>query len=419
MLLGLIRPDEGSREAVRARPAARGRARPRRRRRLRRGAALLPVPERAPEPRAGRRPRRRRRARAHRRRARDRRPRPNAATTRSRGYSHGMKQRLGIAGALLRDPKLLLLDEPTTGLDPAGMRDMRALVHRLAEDGLTVLLSSHLMDEVEDLCDRVAIVTRGRVVYEGALDELIAGTAGPLRAAHDRRRPGRRDRPPRGRHHRRDARPRAGSRSPADERAVAALTLELAQAGIGLQRARPAHRHARGAVLPHDRRRRRSRAAHARSTEAPRMSAVALPRARSRPGVRTVYVVGAAQARRPEAHLHRPRLRAAGPADLHRLAAGRRRRPRGHPVRRLRARVRPGDPARRAVLRRVLVLPADHRARGGRHRRHRGRQRDAEDDPHPLGRPLADLRRQGARRVHLRVRRAAALRRRRAGRSAA
>ena len=58
------------------------------------------------------------------------------------------------------------------------MRDMRALVHRLAEDGLTVLLSSHLMDEVEDLCDRVAIVTRGRVVYEGALDELIAGTAG-------------------------------------------------------------------------------------------------------------------------------------------------------------------------------------------------------------------------------------------------
>ena len=99
-----------------------------------------------------------------------------------------MKQRLGIAGALLRDPRLLLLDEPTTGLDPAGMRDMRALVHRLAEDGLTVLLSSHLMAEVEDLCDRVAIVTRGRVVYEGALDELIATTVRPLRPAHHRRR---------------------------------------------------------------------------------------------------------------------------------------------------------------------------------------------------------------------------------------
>jgi len=65
-----------------------------------------------------------------------------------KGYSHGMKQRLGIAGALLRDPRLLLLEEPTTGLDPAGMRDMRALVHRLAEDGITVLLSSHLMSEV-------------------------------------------------------------------------------------------------------------------------------------------------------------------------------------------------------------------------------------------------------------------------------
>ena len=150
------------------------------------------------------------------------------------GYSHGMKQRLGIAGALLRDPRLLLLDEPTTGLDPAGMRDMRALVHRLAEDGLTVLLSSHLMDEVEDLCDRVAIVARGRVVYEGALDELIAGTAGryDLRTTDDgaaaaiaRRAEGIDD-----------VTAAAGGLSLAgDERAVAALTLELAQAGIGLR----------------------------------------------------------------------------------------------------------------------------------------------------------------------------------------
>src|SRR5438876_11511726 len=90
------------------------------------------------------------------------------------GYSHGMRQRLGIAAALLRDPRLLLLDEPTTGLDPAGMRDMRLLVKRLAGEGITVLLSSHLMSEVEELCDRVAIVSRGRVIYEGALDELIA-----------------------------------------------------------------------------------------------------------------------------------------------------------------------------------------------------------------------------------------------------
>ena len=73
-----------------------------------------------------------------------------------------MRQRLGIAGALLRDPRLLLLDEPATGLDPAGMRDMRALVRRLADEGMTVLLSSHLMAEVEELCDRVAIVRTGR-----------------------------------------------------------------------------------------------------------------------------------------------------------------------------------------------------------------------------------------------------------------
>jgi ABC-2 type transport system ATP-binding protein len=92
------------------------------------------------------------------------------------GYSHGMRQRLGIAGALLRAPRLLLLDEPTTGLDPAGMRDMRALIRRLANQGMTVLLSSHLMGEVEELCDRVAIVGSGRVLYEGALDELIAGS---------------------------------------------------------------------------------------------------------------------------------------------------------------------------------------------------------------------------------------------------
>jgi ABC-2 type transport system ATP-binding protein len=94
------------------------------------------------------------------------------------GYSHGMRQRLGIAGALLRAPRLLLLDEPTTGLDPAGMRDMRALIRRLADQGITVLLSSHLMAEVEELCDRVAIIGSGRVLYEGALAELIASAAG-------------------------------------------------------------------------------------------------------------------------------------------------------------------------------------------------------------------------------------------------
>ena len=98
-----------------------------------------------------------------------------------RGYSHGMRQRLGIAASLLRDPKLLLLDEPTTGLDPAGMRDMRALIRRLAGEGLTVLLSSHLLYEVEELCNRVAIIRKGRIVYEGSLRELLATAAAEYR----------------------------------------------------------------------------------------------------------------------------------------------------------------------------------------------------------------------------------------------
>ncbi len=88
------------------------------------------------------------------------------------GYSHGMRQRLGIAAALLRRPRLLILDEPATGLDPAGMRDMRLLIRRLADEGITVLLSSHQLPEVQELCDRVAIVDRGNVVYEGALADL-------------------------------------------------------------------------------------------------------------------------------------------------------------------------------------------------------------------------------------------------------
>ena len=105
------------------------------------------------------------------------------------GYSHGMRQRLGIAAALLRDPKLLLLDEPATGLDPAGMRDMRLLIRRLADQGMTVLLSSHLLAEVEELCNRVAIVRKGEIVYEGAIADLKrgAGTTYWLSTTNDER----------------------------------------------------------------------------------------------------------------------------------------------------------------------------------------------------------------------------------------
>jgi ABC-2 type transport system ATP-binding protein len=97
------------------------------------------------------------------------------------GYSHGMRQRLGIAASLLRKPKLLLLDEPATGLDPAGMRDMRALVRRLADDGMTVVLSSHLMSEVEELCNRVAIISNGKIIRESTLRDLLASASGLYR----------------------------------------------------------------------------------------------------------------------------------------------------------------------------------------------------------------------------------------------
>jgi len=94
-----------------------------------------------------------------------------------RTYSLGMKQRLGVAAALLKDPPLLMLDEPTNGLDPAGMADMRQLIRRLGNEGQTVLLSSHLMNEVEQVCDRVGVIARGRIVAEGTVSELRGDAA--------------------------------------------------------------------------------------------------------------------------------------------------------------------------------------------------------------------------------------------------
>jgi ABC-2 type transport system ATP-binding protein len=88
------------------------------------------------------------------------------------GYSYGMRQRLGVAASLLREPRLLILDEPANGLDPAGIRDMRTLVKRLADSGLTVLLSSHDMDEVEEICDNVTIMKRGAVAFHGTIAKL-------------------------------------------------------------------------------------------------------------------------------------------------------------------------------------------------------------------------------------------------------
>ena len=93
-----------------------------------------------------------------------------------RGYSLGMRQRLGIGIALLKDPELLILDEPSNGLDPAGIREVRELVRRLGAEGRTVFLSSHLLGEVEQVCDEVAILAGGRTVAHGSVADVLAGT---------------------------------------------------------------------------------------------------------------------------------------------------------------------------------------------------------------------------------------------------
>jgi ABC-2 type transport system ATP-binding protein len=104
------------------------------------------------------------------------------AADRFDAYSLGMKQRLGVAAALLKTPELLVLDEPTNGFDPAGMAEMRVLIGDLRARGHTILLSSHLLGEVEQICDRVGVISHGRLVREGTVDELRGGGSIVLRA---------------------------------------------------------------------------------------------------------------------------------------------------------------------------------------------------------------------------------------------
>jgi ABC-2 type transport system ATP-binding protein len=105
-------------------------------------------------------------------------------------YSLGMKQRLGVAAALLKDPELLILDEPTNGLDPQGMADMRDLIRQLGSEGHTVMLSSHMLGEVQQICDRVGVINDGKLLREGTVTQLRGGRsiliqAEPVSAAYD------------------------------------------------------------------------------------------------------------------------------------------------------------------------------------------------------------------------------------------
>jgi ABC-2 type transport system ATP-binding protein len=90
-------------------------------------------------------------------------------------YSLGMKQRLGIAAALLPDPDLLILDEPTNGLDPPGIRDLRARLRSLADGGMTVFVSSHLLDELQQVCDHLVVIDHGRLLFSGGVDDFLGG----------------------------------------------------------------------------------------------------------------------------------------------------------------------------------------------------------------------------------------------------
>jgi ABC-2 type transport system ATP-binding protein len=100
-------------------------------------------------------------------------------------YSLGMKQRLGIAAALLPDPDLLVLDEPTNGLDPAGILEIRKFLRVLADSGKTVFVSSHLLSEIERMCDHVVMLRKGRLVFQGTMEELVARGAGLTLVADD------------------------------------------------------------------------------------------------------------------------------------------------------------------------------------------------------------------------------------------
>jgi ABC-type multidrug transport system ATPase subunit len=100
-----------------------------------------------------------------------------AANRKAGKFSSGMKQRLGLGMCLLHNPELLVLDEPTNGMDPAGMREIRVLLRELAGQGVTVFLSSHLLHEVEQVCDRVAVLKEGKIVAQGAVNELAGGKA--------------------------------------------------------------------------------------------------------------------------------------------------------------------------------------------------------------------------------------------------
>jgi ABC-2 type transport system ATP-binding protein len=156
------------------------------------------------------------------------------ADDRVRAYSLGMRQRLGVARCLLADPELLILDEPMNGLDPAGMEDFRQMIRGFVDEGRTVVLSSHLLDEVEKTCDAIAIVDRGRVVVQGPIGELTGAASTVLVATSD-------DLRAQALLAGADVEPVEGGLRVAieDEGSIAALNRRLVEAGVDVHRLEP------------------------------------------------------------------------------------------------------------------------------------------------------------------------------------
>ena len=256
VLLGLVRRDAGTVRLLGGDLRLDGRTAARRGCRLRRDPRLLSLPVRAAEPRA---------ARPSRRRCQD--PAGSDKVGRAleqvglaahadvavAGYSAGMRQRLGLAAALLRTPRLLFLDEPTSSLDPGGARDVRALARRLADEGAAVVLSSHDMAEVEELCTVLTVINHGRVVFAGTVDELrtlAPAAVHALRTSDDRA---------------------------ALDLAIAAARSEGEDRAPARRRSRGVGRHRRARRLRHRARTRRRRRPRARAPRA--LARVAVPRA--------------------------------------------------------------------------------------------------------------------------------------------
>ena len=173
LMLGLAVADEGRLEIL-GTPVGRALAAAGRRRGIRGRAGSLPVADRPAEPGRARRAARRRPATAGIDDVLDQVGLTDVADDKVRGFSLGMRQRLGLAAALLTKPRLLVLDEPANGLDPAGKKHVHGVLNRLAAGGATVVLSSHRMDDLEALCSEVTILSAGRVVFSGPVSKLTA-----------------------------------------------------------------------------------------------------------------------------------------------------------------------------------------------------------------------------------------------------